>query len=550
MSNPFYNHGGYPATRAAGASASMRAELDNIEQGFDKLAPLTPSAIVAVNETGSAQEALSPATLMERLGAAPITAIQDGDYVRMQNIAGTDAITADVDPALTAYAAGQLFYGIAAATITGASTLSLNGLPAVSIKCEGTNTVAGEIAVGKPFLVLHDGMNFQLLNPYTGLFLRETGGSMSGALNMGAAVNEAMAMVVSDPTASAIWSASGNQLTLTGSATITDFPDAPQAGATRWLYPDAGIKLTNNANIAVQGGADRTAEAGELWRITALTPSTFKATIFKADGSALVTATAAPSRRQTVLSGPVDSNGFPNFGGTTGSATLTLSGTLKVTAAAGGDDNFTGQITNPAFTAPAGSGTGFLMLAVNSSGVVTASVRTLAPVQQYGGSYSTVNGQHTFNTQEMIGKVGNGTVANQVYEVPIGECSYTSGAWSGTPLYYQLKRQYNSGWFNVATATTYNKAANLGIDPTLQKVTLLYRQSSSYVPRVMAGVVYDGAANTYGGVSGPTDRNNIRVRTGTGGVAGGAIDASTAFGANDGSTTGSGQYCIIAEGAF
>jgi hypothetical protein len=37
MSNPYYDHGSFPQTGAAGSSASMRAELESIEAGFNKL---------------------------------------------------------------------------------------------------------------------------------------------------------------------------------------------------------------------------------------------------------------------------------------------------------------------------------------------------------------------------------------------------------------------------------------------------------------------------------------------------------------------------------
>lgn len=58
MTNPYYNHGSFPATNSAGASASMRAELDAIAAGFNKLpATLTANNIVFINSSGTALEA-------------------------------------------------------------------------------------------------------------------------------------------------------------------------------------------------------------------------------------------------------------------------------------------------------------------------------------------------------------------------------------------------------------------------------------------------------------------------------------------------------------
>ena len=56
MPNEFFTPSGYPAPNAPGASASMRAELDLIEAGFDKLPALTGNAnkLVSVNDTGTA----------------------------------------------------------------------------------------------------------------------------------------------------------------------------------------------------------------------------------------------------------------------------------------------------------------------------------------------------------------------------------------------------------------------------------------------------------------------------------------------------------------
>lgn len=58
----YYDHTTYPQTGAAGSSAAMRAELDSIEAGFDKLPDLdagNSNKLVKVNVAGSALEASS-----------------------------------------------------------------------------------------------------------------------------------------------------------------------------------------------------------------------------------------------------------------------------------------------------------------------------------------------------------------------------------------------------------------------------------------------------------------------------------------------------------
>lgn len=215
---------------------------------------------------------------------------------------------------------------------------------------------------------------------------------------------------------------------------------------------------------------------------------------------------------QTVLEGPIDSSGYASFGGSTGTATLTVTGTIKPAVAAGGDLSYVGSITNPVFTSPAGSGTGFLMLSVTAAGVVTAFVRSLEPVYQWGGSYSITNGQPTFNIQEMTMKVGNGSDAVQVFEVCIGECPFTDGVWSGTPTYYALRGRYDSGWFAVTTATLYVKNHNIGTAGKVQHDITIADDAAGTSDRILANAIAGG--NGYYQRNSTTPRNQIDIQTG------------------------------------
>lgn len=69
MANEFYNHSGTPGTNAQGSSAAMRAELQAIASGFDKLPTLTGNAnkLWATNASGTGGNAV------------PITANTAGD---------------------------------------------------------------------------------------------------------------------------------------------------------------------------------------------------------------------------------------------------------------------------------------------------------------------------------------------------------------------------------------------------------------------------------------------------------------------------------------
>ncbi len=157
--------------------------------------------------------------------------------------------------------------------------------------------------------------------------------------------------------------------------------------------------------------------------------------------SNLITNSTTPGPRQTVRSGPVDSNGFAAFGGSTGSTTVTAAGTLNVTAANGILDR-NGSITNPSWTGITANSWGTLTIAAD--GTCTTNVRTLKPIYQFGGTPSVTNGQLTFNIQEMKMYLGNGSTASAVYEVVVGRFA-ASGTVSAI-VWYQLMGRYDSGF--------------------------------------------------------------------------------------------------------
>ena len=128
----------------------------------------------------------------------------------LTSVGGTaNAITAVVtSPNFTAYATGQQFSFVAAATNTGATSLNLNGLGAKSLTKQGTNPlVAGDIQAGQIVLVEYDGTRFQYVNysyvPVgTGLqnnFNRIiNGGFMIDQRNNGAAITGTSASFIAD----------------------------------------------------------------------------------------------------------------------------------------------------------------------------------------------------------------------------------------------------------------------------------------------------------------------------------------------------------------
>lgn len=186
----------------------------------------------------------------------------------------------------------------------------------------------------------------------------------------------------------------------------------------------------------------------------------------------LALATVAPSVRQTVLSGAVDSAGGAAFGGSTGSGTVTTATTLVATAANGfgtgttGQVNLTGSIVNPSWTGLTTNGTMYLYLDISANGSCVTGSGTLAPVYQWGGTYSTTNNQFTYNIQECVAKIGNGSVAAQAYRVYVGEVT-VAGSVTTAITWYQLMGRYLSALTSTLpslgsnTQVSHNLGTNL-----------------------------------------------------------------------------------------
>jgi hypothetical protein len=164
--------------------------------------------------------------------------------------------------------------------------------------------------------------------------------------------------------------------------------------------------------------------------------------------------------RQTVELGTVDSSGFPAFGGSTGSTTVTTATTLYLNAA-NGMVNRRGSITNPSWTSLSTNGTMYAYLDIAADGTCTTGSTTLAPVYQFGGTYSVTSGQFTFNIQEMTGKVGNGATAAQTYRVFVGEVT-VAGAVVTAITWYALMGMYAVEQGAPALNTTYTFNHNIG----------------------------------------------------------------------------------------
>ena len=202
-----------------------------------------------------------------------VSQVQNGAFNYLTGTAGTDTITANASIAPSAYAAGQKFSFIAAGNNTGAATLNVSGLGAVAIKNkDGSALPASYIISGQITEVEHDGTNFILLSAP---FAQTTGFTLTGALNESPPVTLASAATVN------IGAAASNNITITGTTTITAF-DTIASGAVRRVTFSGALTLSHNGTslilpegISIPTAAGDTAEFLSLgsgnWRCTVYT---------------------------------------------------------------------------------------------------------------------------------------------------------------------------------------------------------------------------------------------------------------------------------------
>ncbi|WP_448952116.1 hypothetical protein [Labrys neptuniae] len=194
------------------------------------------------------------------------------------------------------------------------------------------------------------------------------------------------------------------------------------------------------------------------------------------DGSQLINLPPGVNvpKRQVALYGPA-TNGLPSFLPAT-SASLTLTtqnistgaNALVVTAANGfganGATNVVGIATaNFSWTLTA-SVTNYLCETV-SAGALSPCLTTTKPIYQYGGTISTTNGQYTFDIVAMQMYLGNGSVANPVNTVFVGEAVAGASSITSTTAYaYQAYFRYLDTNSFPAVGTVTSGFHNIGTD--------------------------------------------------------------------------------------
>lgn len=137
--------------------------------------PVTSYSTTAGNNNGAppngAPEGMAPSDVnncLRQIMADLAVEAQTGAVSTLNTIAGTDTITADMNPELAAYATGMMIKFTPANNNTGAATINIDGLGAKAIvKGDNTALIAGDLQASTISVAVYDGTSFVLLNPQT-----------------------------------------------------------------------------------------------------------------------------------------------------------------------------------------------------------------------------------------------------------------------------------------------------------------------------------------------------------------------------------------------
>lgn len=216
--------------------------------------------------------------------------------------------------------------------------------------------------------------------------------------------NFSRATVASAATTSDIWNALGNQIDFTGTATVTGFPAAPQAGAWRELICAGACSFTAGANMLISGvssGSTVTCAANDIMFVTAITTTQFRLHRFRYDGLSVKSVTSHLSSMIYQANGRGSSSTNVRLFTTTGENTLGATIAHSATDGSSITVPFNGMYFMQAreyFTGAALSSP-YFGISRNSTGVISAagSLSALAV-----GAAITANGLHCISASRYL----------------------------------------------------------------------------------------------------------------------------------------------------
>jgi len=191
---------------------------------------------------------------------------------KLISITGTDTVLGTMSPTLTAYAAGQLFYFVAAGANTGAVTLNVDGLGAKAITRDGSTALAaGDINSGEIVVVIYDGTRFQMINAANSFGNTTINGTLTVTGNTGLQANVSVTSALSVGGTFAVTGAAtlGSTLAVTGKS---DLPTVSTASANAAVAVITDLSAAN-ASITSANVGTAVVTTGTVTNLTATSAS-------------------------------------------------------------------------------------------------------------------------------------------------------------------------------------------------------------------------------------------------------------------------------------
>lgn len=395
------------------------------------------------------------------LHATPLAQVQSliaASSIFFNSTPSTGSANAQVVATMTNYAlaTGVRAAFVAGYTNTGATTLNIASTGVKNIYRDSPGgpqaLTGGEIIVGQLVTVVYDGTQYVLQNSSLALLGPRTSLASASTTDLGTIPS--------------------HNINITGTTTITSFGSS--ASTTYPIYHitfAAALTLTHNASsLILPGSTNITTAANDSAVVQYLGSGNWLVMSYaRASGGTIIPSVSVPVR-QTVLSGPVDSNGLPNFWPTT-SPTLNLTmqnvTTTPMTVTISNGFSSTGAtdlvyriISNLSISLPALS-TSYVWY----DGTNTLGSTVLAPIYQRGGTISIVSDQHTYDITAGQMYVGNGVSASPTNRVFIGEATSNGSTVTSTRCYAYAGKYVSPQTAFPAVLTPLNLSHNLGVVP-------------------------------------------------------------------------------------
>jgi hypothetical protein len=350
--------------------------------------------------------------------AATLGQVQSTAAKLIGSISGVDTVLGIMSPTLTAYAAGQLFYYIAAGANTGAVTLNIDGLGAKAVTRDGSTALAaGDINSGEIVVVIYDGTRFQMINAANSFGNTTINGTLTVTGNTGLQANVSITSTLSVGGTFAVTGAAtlGSTLAVTGKADLPTVSTASINAAVAVVTTGTVTNLTStSASIASVNAGVALLTTATVTDLTASSASIASANIgnlqFTAASIASINAGVAVVTNLTATSASIASANVGTAVITTGTVTnLTSTSASIASANAAVALVTTGTVTNLTSTS-ASIASANLGTAVVTTGTVTNLTATSASIASANAGTAVVTNLTATGASIASANVGTGVV--------------------------------------------------------------------------------------------------------------------------------------------